>query len=293
MITKETFFYSNGYRLAAKLYLPDHYVQGEKLPCIIPNSGYMGLNNIYPALFSRALTKCGYACFGFDYRGFLENEGPAGVCKLDEQVEDIRNAITYVGTLPEVDADKIGLIGWGMAAGLVAKVVEQDKRVKAAAGLNGFYCGSRWLSRVCTYADFVSICKEVEEEKLRFVKEGTRKFSNPFHFYPLDPATNTVVQDNLYTVEGYGQEISLELGQSILEFDAEKNSGDIQIPFFVGHGVDNLLHPIAESEDFYRTLPGEKKFYAIPGKHNDFMFDEHPVFLQLIEQLNQFFAALR
>ena len=84
-----------------------------------------------------------------------------------------------------------------------------------------------------------------------------------------------------------------ELGQSILEFDAEKNSGDIQIPFFVGHGVDNLLHPIAESEDFYRTLPGEKKFYAIPGKHNDFMFDEHPVFLQLIEQLNQFFAALR
>ena len=124
------------------------------------------------------------------------------MCKLDEQVEDIRNAITYVGTLPEVDADKIGLIGWGMAAGLVAKVVEQDKRVKAAAGLNGFYCGSRWLSRVCTYADFVSICKEVEEEKLRFVKEGTRKFSNPFHFYPLDPATNTVVQDNLYTVEG-------------------------------------------------------------------------------------------
>lgn len=75
MKTQETSFFSNGYRLSAKLYLPDGYREGQKLPCIIPNSGYMGLNEIYPALYARALTKRGYAAFGFDYRGFLENEG--------------------------------------------------------------------------------------------------------------------------------------------------------------------------------------------------------------------------
>ena len=90
MITKEMCFYSNGYRLSAALYLPDHYEEGQKLPCIIPNSGYMGLNAIYPSLYARALTARGYAAFGFDYRGFLDDEGPAGVCKLEEQVEDIK-----------------------------------------------------------------------------------------------------------------------------------------------------------------------------------------------------------
>ena len=136
MITRKMEFYSNCYRLAAALYLPDDYEEGQKLPCIIPNSGYMGLNEIYPALFARALTKRGFACFGFDYRGFLDNGGPAGVCKLDEQVEDIRNAVTFAGTLAEVDTDRIGLLGWGMAAGLVARAAELDCRVKAVAGLN-------------------------------------------------------------------------------------------------------------------------------------------------------------
>lgn len=290
MITNDMNFYSNGYRLACSLYLPDDYKKGDKLRCIIPNSGYMGLKAIYPSLFARALTKKGYAVFGFDYRGFLDNEGPAGVCKLDEQVEDILNAITFCKTLPEVDGEHIGLLGWGMAAGLVAKATAQDKRVRAVAGLNGFYCGSRWLQQIFSYVDFVRMQQEVEAEKTRLVLEGTRKFDNPFHFYPLDPATNDVVRENLYTVKNYGQEISLEVGQSILEFNAEKSIDDITVPMFVGHGKDNLLHPITESELFYEKLSCKKQFYAIDGKHNDFMFDDHPVFNALICELDKFFT---
>lgn len=292
MITKPMYFYSNCYRLAAALYLPDDYKEGEKLPCIIPNSGYIGLNAIYPALFARALTKRGYACFGFDYRGFLQNEGPAGVCKLDEQVEDIRNAVTFAGTLPEVDADRIGLLGWAMAAGLSFREAQLDKRVKAVAGLNGFYCGERWLHQVFSHVDFVKMQKEIEEEEIRIVKEGTRRFDNPFHFYPLDPDTEEVVHDNLYTVDGYGQEISLELGRSLMDFNSEKNIEDVKVPAFIGHGKYNLLHPISESELFYDKLQCEKTFYAIEGKHNDFMFDDHEVFENLIGELDRFFQQI-
>lgn len=292
MITKKLEFYSNCCRLSAALYLPDDYKEGDKLPCIIPNSGYMGLNEIYPALFARVLTKRGFACFGFDYRGFLENGGPAGVCKLDEQVEDIRNAITFAGTLSKVDENRIGLIGWGMAAGLVAKATEQDERVKAVAGLNGFYCGARWLEQIFAYKDFTAMKKEIEAEKIRLVKEGTRKFSGPFHFYPLDPDTEDVVNENLYTVPGYGQEISLELGQSLLEFDAEKNVEDIKVPVFVGHGKYNLLHPITEAKYFYEKVNSRKTFYAIEGKHNDFMFDGNEVLEALADRLAEFFRAM-
>ena len=37
MITKDLIFYSNCYKLAAVLYLPDNYEEGRALPCIIPN----------------------------------------------------------------------------------------------------------------------------------------------------------------------------------------------------------------------------------------------------------------
>lgn len=292
MITTSKIFYSNTCPLKASLYLPDDYKPGERLPCIIANSGYIGLNVIYPALFARALTKKGFAVFGFDYRGFVESGGPAGVCKLEEQVEDIRNAITFVGTLDEVDGDRVGLIGWAMACATVAKAAAIDCRVRAVAGLNGFYNGARWLASVYSYYDFVKIQKEIEALERQMVTTGERTFDNPFHFYPLDPDTGDVVQSSLYTVANYGQEISLEIGKSIMEFNAEHYVPYIKVPMFVGHGRYNLLHPVSESESFFEKLCCEKQLYLIEGKHNDFMFDDHPVFSELIGQLAAFFAVL-
>ena len=290
MLTRELYFYSNGYKLKAALYLPDDYQEGQKLPCIIPNSGYMGLNAIYPSLYARALTARGYAAFGFDYRGFLDNEGPAGVCKLEEQVEDIRNAEVFVKTLPEVDTGRIGLIGWGMAAALVMAAAAKEPDVRAVAGLNGFYNCRKWLQSIYSYADYVALEKTIAEERTRFVTEGTRRFDNPFVYYPLDPATDTVVKDHLYVVKGYGQEISLEFGQSLLDFNAEDCVDKLDVPVFIGHGKDNLLHPLSGSVDFYHLLNCKKELYVIDGKHNDFMFDDHPVFHQLVDRLDAFFT---
>lgn len=292
MIEKECYFYSDCFKLAASLYLPDDYLVGKKLPCIIPNSGYMGLNAIYPALFARALTARGYACLGFDYRGFLDNGGITGVCKLNDQVEDIRNCITFAGTLPEIDKDRIGILGWGMAAGLVASVAEIDKRVKAIAALNGFYCGRRWMKCINSEDDFKKIEEKIEKERIRLVLEGKRAFDYPFLFYPLDPCTGDVVTDRLYKVEGYGQKISLEIGQSLIEFDCEKNIKDINVPVFVGHGNDNHLHPVSEAHSFYSKLCCPKELYLIDGKHNDFMLDDHPIFVKLIDHLSDFFGAV-
>lgn len=291
MQTQEMYFYSNGYKLKAALYLPDDYREGEKLPCIIPNSGYMGLNAIYPSLYARALTARGFAAFGFDYRGFLDNEGPTGVCKLEEQVEDIRNAVVFVKTLPQVDAEKIGLIGWGMGAALVMGAAAYEPDVKAVAGLNGFYNCRKWLQSIYTYADYVALEKTIARERTRFVTEGTRRFDYPFVYYPLDPATDTVVKDHLYVVKGYGQDISLEFGQSLMDFNAEDFLPKLKVPVFIGHGKDNLLHPVSGSEEYYSLLSCPKELYIINGKHNDFMFDDHPVFKQLVDRLDRFFKA--
>ena len=289
MITKDHVFYSEGCKIKAALYLPDDYKEGEKRPCIMPNSGYMGLRAIYPVLFARAFTAKGYICFGFDYRGFVDSEGYSGVCLLDNEVQDIRNAYAYVKTLPEVDSEKIGILGWAMGASVVTSVAAKEKGIKAVAGLNGFYDGERWLRAVHTYADFRRLRQEMDEERARFAREGTRKFSDPFYFYPLDPATRDVVNQALYPVSGFGQQISLELGQSILEFRAQDYAATLGKPMFIAHGKYNLLHPVEESLAMYEALTGEKELLLLEGKHNDFMFDDHAVFKGLIDKLTTFF----
>ncbi|WP_428868877.1 alpha/beta hydrolase family protein, partial [Clostridium sediminicola] len=94
------------------IYLPDDYKEGEKRPTVIANSGWTGLNVVYPAMFARDLTKRGYVVMGFDYRGFKPSEGLVKYTTLEREVEDICAAINFLKAQPEVDAEKIGLIGW-------------------------------------------------------------------------------------------------------------------------------------------------------------------------------------
>jgi len=290
MVERKISFYSDGYKLDGSLYLPDDYKDGEKRPCIIANSGYLGLNAIYPALFSRHLTKLGYVCLGFDYRGFAKSGGKAGYCRLEYEVEDIVNAVTYARMQDEIDINKIGLIGWGMGAAIVVEVASKDERVSCVAALNGFYNGTRWMKMVNTYADWLKMNKLMEEDKIRRVVTGESKYGDPYTFYPLDPETDDVVKENLNPVEGFGPEIAYVLGESIANFNAEKSVANISPrPIFIAHGKYNVLHPVEEVYSVFRKAKQPKHLFLLEGKHNDFMFDGHQVFHELIKKLDIFF----
>jgi fermentation-respiration switch protein FrsA (DUF1100 family) len=283
-------FYSEGSKLDGTLYLPDDYQPGEKRPAIIPNSGYQGFNEFYPKLFARNLTEAGYVCLGFDYRGFAQSEGLQGRVLLDEQVEDIRNAITFLQIQEEVDPEQIGLIGWGMGASNVVRAAAYDDRVKAVAGLNGFFNGERWLKSIHSYVDFVNIKKVLAEDRIHRVTTGSSKYENTFIHYPLDPATNDYVQKELAPLSPFGKQTQLQFTESIIEMNAEKVVKDVTVPLFIAHGKDNLLHPFEESQSLFELANEPKQLYVIDGKHNDFMYHEHAVFQDLITRLEEFFG---
>lgn len=289
MQERQISFYSEGFKLDGTIYLPDDYQPGEKRPAIIPNSGYQGFNEFYPRLFARNLTDKGYVCLGFDYRGFAKSEGQQGRVILDEQVEDIKNAITFLQIQEEVDPEHIGLIGWGMGASNVVRVAAADRRVKAVAALNGFFNGERWLKSIHSYVEWVEIQKTIEADRILRVTEGSSQYEDPFIHYPLDPATNDYVQKELAPLSPFGKQTQLQFTDSIIQLNADKIANDIKCPLFVGHGKDNLLHPFEESISFYEAASEPKQLYVIDGKHNDFMYHEHPVFQSLVGELEQFF----
>lgn len=283
-------FYSEGLKLDGTIYLPEDFVEGEKRPAIIPNSGYQGFNEFYPQLFAQNLTKAGYVCLGFDYRGFAHSEGEKGRVILDEQVEDIHNAISFLQAQSEVDPEQIGLVGWGMGGANVVHVAAKDKRIKAVATLNGFFDGERWLQSIHSYVDWTNIMKMVEDDRVLRVTTGKSQLADPFIHYPLDPATKDYVEKELVPLSPFGKQTQLQFTDSIMNMNAEKVVPDVSpVPLFIGHGKDNLLHPLAESTSLYKTASEPKQFYVIDGKHNDFMYQDHPVFQELIKELTAFF----
>ncbi|MYL31999.1 alpha/beta fold hydrolase [Pontibacillus yanchengensis] len=290
MIEKPVQFYSEGLLLQGSLYFPDFYQEGDKLPAIIPNSGYQGVNEFYPRMFAQSLTDKGYICLGFDYRGFADSEGDPARVLLEEQVQDIHNAITFLQLQEEVDHERIGLIGWGMGGSNVIRVTETNNNVSAVATLNGFYHGERWLKTVHSYEDWMKVLETVEQDRIRRVVEGESKEEEPFLHYPLDPATRDYVEKELADRKGFGGKTRIQFTESLLELDADRAAQNLEdIPLFVGHGVENILHPYEEAIALYEQAAEPKQFYRIEGKHNDFMYSKNSEYIALMDELETFF----
>lgn len=285
----KTHFYSDGLRLEASLYRPDYLEREGPHPTIIVNSGYQGFNEFYPRMFAKALTELGYICVGFDYRGMADSEGEKGRVLIEEQVADIRHAIAFSRAQEDVDNDRLALIGWGMGAANVILAAEKSKRVAAVVALNGFYDGVRWLQSIHTYDEWTRIVDEVEADRERRSITGESKLADTFEHYPLDPATKDYVGAELESLYGFGHPTRLQFTESIMDLKVERVAPYLEgIALFIGHGVNNTLHPIAEAESLYAAAKSPKAYYKISGRHNDFMYGDHPVFLDLVAQLDEF-----
>lgn len=290
MIEKETTFFSEGSRLKATLYYPDDLPGDGPHPAIIVNSGYQGFNEFYPKMFAKQLTQRGYVCLGFDYRGFADSEGEKGTVLIEQQVEDIRNAITFMQAQEDVDDSRLGLVGWGMGAANVVLAGGKSGNVAGVAALNGFYNGERWLQSIHTYDEWTRIVDEVRQDRMQRVLEGESRLADTFEHYPLDPATEDYVGKELSQVYGFGHPTRIQFTESIMDLNVEKVVADLApVPLFIGHGSRNTLHPFIEAASLFAAASSPKTLYTIDGRHNDFMFVDHPEFVLLCDELKVFF----
>src|SRR5262245_62841954 len=110
-------FYSEGTKLEGDLFLPDGFKATEQRPGIVLCHGFTGLRGGILPDYAKVFAQAGFVALTFDYRGFGGSQGTKwGLIPL-EQIDDIRNAITYLQGQAEVDADRIGLGGRGVGGG--------------------------------------------------------------------------------------------------------------------------------------------------------------------------------
>ena len=108
-------FYSEGSRLEGDIFLPDDLRSGEQRPGIVLCHGFTGLRELVLPDYAKVFAAAGYVALSFDYRGFGGSEGEKWRLLPLEQVDDIRNAITFLQAQDEVDAERIGI--WGTSFG--------------------------------------------------------------------------------------------------------------------------------------------------------------------------------
>lgn len=143
---KVTFTNRYGITLAADLYLPKQRSNG-RLPAIVVGGPFGAVKEQSSGLYAQTMAERGFATLAFDGAYTGESGGqPRNVASPDLNTEDFMAAVDFIGLLPEVDRERIGLIGicgWG---GMGLNAVAVDKRVKAVVA-STMYDMSRSMSK--------------------------------------------------------------------------------------------------------------------------------------------------
>src|SRR5690606_26714700 len=129
MRTDVSFLTTDGVRLAGWLFLPEK-IEG-KLPAIVLSHGTGCVKEMGIAPYAEAFAKAGYVALLYDHRNFGESAGePRAELDPWQQISDMKDAITYLSSLDQVDPDKIGLWGTSYSGGHSIVVTATDLRDK-------------------------------------------------------------------------------------------------------------------------------------------------------------------
>lgn len=143
---KVTFTNRYGITLAADLYLPKDR-GNRKLAAIAVSGPFGAVKEQSSGLYAQTLAERGFATVAFDPSYTGESGGmPRHVASPEINTEDFSAAVDFLGLLPEVDRERIGIIGVCGFGGMGLNAAAVDKRIKAVA-TTVMYDMSRVMSR--------------------------------------------------------------------------------------------------------------------------------------------------
>ena len=285
-------FFAEGLRLDGDLHLPADHRPGERLPAVVACSGYQGLKTIHPARFARALVPHRYAVLSFDYRGFGRSDGERGRLVPQDQVEDVRAAVSFLETRDEVDSSRIALLGWALGGGVVIAEAASDDRVRAVAACNPIGDGARSLRFMHDPRTWERLIERIRQDRRLRTTAGRSALVAPFEAVRLDTVTRGYVDAELYKAAGFGSAVTLEAVDALMRFQPEHDVHRIAPrPLLLVHGAANALHSPAESLALHAAAEEPKRLVLLDDKgHTEWMHDADPTFLRVRDELLAFFG---
>ena len=134
-----TFESAGGLRLSGVIHAPNDLRPGERRPGFIVlhgfGSNHSAGNTVSPA---QMLCEWGYVTLRFSMRGCGDSEGEFGRIICMDQVEDTRHALSFFLDRPEIDADRVGLLGSSFGAAVALHTAGVDQRPAAVISSVGW-----------------------------------------------------------------------------------------------------------------------------------------------------------
>src|SRR6266446_6095134 len=158
-------------------FLPQRRNTDKPVPAIAMAHGVGAVKEMYIDFFARRFAEAGIAALLFDYRFFGGSGGePRQRVFPRDQMEDYRNALTWLSLQPEIDADRLGVWGTSFSGGHVLQVAAHDSRVKAVVSQAGAMDVDRIIHMVAGPEMFAGLQEMTVQERIRQAVEGGERY---------------------------------------------------------------------------------------------------------------------
>lgn len=272
-----------GITLAGNLYMPKNI--DAKLPAIAVAGPFGAVKEQASGLYAEEMAKRGFITLAFDpsYTGESSGE-PRDVASPDINTEDFSAAVDFLSNHPNVDPEKIGIIGICGFGGMGLNAASLDTRIKAVAtstmydmsrvNANGYFDGmdaeKRYALRETlnkqrtedfkngTYAKGTGLPDKLNGDEPQFVKEYWEYYKTPRGFHKR--SINSNGNWNMTSPLSF-------MNMPILCYSDEIRNAVLMI-----HG--EKAHSRYFSEDAFKKLKGDnKELLIIEGANHVDLYD--------------------
>ena len=268
-----------GIEIAADLYRAKDLDESATFPAIVIGPPHGGVKEQGPGVYAQEMARRGFVAIGFDpsYNGESGGE-PRHITSPELFAEDFSAGVDFLGTLPYVDRERIGVIGICGSGGFALSAAGVDPRIKAVAtsamyDISGVMRNG-WLNSG-TAEDRQKTLADIAAQRWADVDAGQPALSPTFPAEGLDPITAEFFE---YYVADRGHHSRSIGGFTITSNAAHINFGELR------HLDDIAPRPIllvtgdqAHSKWFsnavHEKATGPKELVVVPGARHIDLYD--------------------
>jgi dipeptidyl aminopeptidase/acylaminoacyl peptidase len=281
-------FMSDGLKLKGVLHVPDG-PPGKKYPAFMVLHGF-GSNCLSHGCIepSRMFEKWGYAMLRFDMRGCGESEGEKANLICLEQVEDTKNALTFLQSHPSIDPNRIGCMGSSFGGAVTCYTAGVDKRVAAAISAGGWGHGEKkFRGQHPTPEAWKKFTDMLAAGKKHRAETGKSLMVPRYDIVPIPPHLRNNVNSTSH------QMMTAETAQSMFDFMANDVVGNIAPrPLLLLHPAKDSVTPTEQSIGLFEHANQPTEMHLISDADHFLMGENNPRVVRIIKDwLDQYFPA--
>jgi uncharacterized protein len=290
----EVRFESEGLTLAGHVYRARAVPEGERAPALVMAGPMTSVKEETLPHYAESLQDAGYTVLAFDNRNFGESAGePRQHLDTHEQVEDLKNAVSYMLSREDTDPERIGLCCVCLGAGYGLEVASMDQRIKVVALVAGgynitdTYLGFLGPDGFRDYIENLGVARQHQYESGEI--QYLPAVAGPPDFgpsaMPVEEAYTYYTRAQEHEAPNWENRLTVASMEHIVGWHVLGHAHLVEQPLLVVHGTTDVLLPPRYAQEVYERAPEPKEICWIETTNHVELYDGIPHVPQALERI--------